>query len=58
MGLILLILLILLLVGAFPRAGAYNADWGQGPMGLIGLVIVVVLVLMLLGHLPHARFDW
>lgn len=50
MGLILVILLILLLVGAFPRGGAYNEGWGYGPSGVLGLILVVVLILFLLGH--------
>lgn len=58
MGLLLVILLVLLLLGAFPRAGAYNADWGNGPAGLLGLILVVVLVLVLLGHVPHDRFAF
>lgn len=32
MGTILLIILILLLLGAFPRWG-YNQNWGYGPSG-------------------------
>lgn len=52
MGTILLILLILLLLGAFPRWG-YNQNWGYGPSGLLGLVLVVVLILVLLGHIPY-----
>jgi len=49
MGLILLILLILLLVGALPRWG-HSANWGYGPSGGLGLVLVVVLVFM--GTIP------
>ena len=52
MGLILLIILILLLLGAFPRWG-YNQNWGYGPSGLLGLVVVVVLILVLMGYIPH-----
>jgi hypothetical protein len=52
MGLILLILLILLLAGAFPR-WEYSRNWGYGPSGLLGLVLVIVLVLLLLGHIPY-----
>jgi len=51
MGLILLILLILLLVGALPRWG-HSADWGYRPSGGIGLVLLVVVVLVLMGHIP------
>lgn len=52
MGLILLIVLILLLVIAFPRWG-YNRNWGYVPMGGLGLVLVIVLILVLLGYIPH-----
>jgi hypothetical protein len=49
-GLILLILLILLLVGAFPGWG-HSRDWGYGPSGGLGLLAVVVLVLVVLGKI-------
>ena len=48
MGLILLIVLILLLVGAFPTGG-YGL--GYGSHGIIGTILIIVLVLYLLGHL-------
>jgi hypothetical protein len=57
MGLLLLIILILLLVGAFPRWG-YNQSWGYGPTGLLGLILVIVLILVLLDYIPHSRFPW
>lgn len=50
MGLILLIVLILLLVGAVPRWG-YNRNWGYWPSGGLGLVLVIVLILLLLGRI-------
>ena len=53
MGLLLLILLVLLLVGAFPRWN-HSANWGYAPSGGLGLVLVIVLVLMLMGHIPHS----
>lgn len=46
MGLILLIILVLLLVGAFP-SWPYARNWGYGPSGLIGLLLVVLLVMLL-----------
>jgi hypothetical protein len=49
-GLILLVLLILLLLGAFPRWG-YNRNWGYGPSGILSLVLVIVLILVLMGRL-------
>ena len=51
MGLLLLILVVLLLVGALPRWW-YNQSWGYGPSGLVGLVLVVILVLVVLEHIP------
>lgn len=53
MGLILLVLLVLLLIGAFPRWG-YSRNWGYGPTGGLGLVIIIVLVLLLLGYIPRS----
>ena len=50
MGLILVILLILLLVGALPRWG-YSSGWGYGPSGLLGLILVVIVILLLLGRI-------
>jgi hypothetical protein len=47
MGLILLIILILLLVGAFP-SWRHARNWGYGPSGVLGLLLVVLLVLLLL----------
>lgn len=50
LGTILLIILILLLVGAFP-AWPYSRSWGYAPSGALALVVVVLLVLVLLGRL-------
>ena len=47
MGLILLIILILLLLGAIP-SWPHSRNWGYGPSGGIGLILVIVLVLVLL----------
>lgn len=46
---LLLIILILLLVGAFP-AWPHSRAWGYGPSGILGLILVVLLVLALLGR--------
>ena len=48
-GTILLIVLLLLLIGAFP-AWPYSRGWGYGPSGLLGTLLIVVIVLALLGH--------
>lgn len=47
MGLILLIVLIILLLGAVP-AWPYSRNWGYGPSGGLGLILVIVLILVLL----------
>jgi hypothetical protein len=52
MGLILLILVVLLLVGALPHWG-YSRNWGYFPSGGLGLVLLILLVLLLLGFLPY-----
>lgn len=50
MGLILVILLALLLIGALPSWG-YSRDWGYRPSGILGLVLIIVVVLLLTGNL-------
>jgi hypothetical protein len=47
MGLIILIILILLLLGAIP-SWPYSRSWGYGPSGGIGLILLIVLILLLL----------
>jgi hypothetical protein len=47
MGLILLIILILLLLGAVPT-WPHARNWGYGPSGVLGLLLVVLLVFLLL----------
>lgn len=49
-GTVLLIILILVLVGAFPT-WPHSSGWGYGPTGIIGLIVVVVLILLLLGRI-------
>jgi hypothetical protein len=44
---ILLIILILILIGAFPR-WSHSRAWGYGPSGLVGLILVILLILLLL----------
>jgi Protein of unknown function (DUF3309) len=50
LGTILIIILILVLVGAFP-SWPYSRGWGYGPSGVVGLVLVVLLILVLLGRI-------
>ncbi len=50
LGTILLIVLVLLLIGAFP-SWPHSRSWGYGPSGGIGLVLVVLVVLLLMGRI-------
>ena len=50
MGTILLVILILVLIGAFP-SWPHSRSWGYGPSGVTGLVVVVLLILLLTGRL-------
>ncbi|HYJ84940.1 MAG TPA: DUF3309 family protein [Pyrinomonadaceae bacterium] len=50
LGLILLIILIILLLGAVPR-WPHSRNWGYGPSGGIGLLLVIILILLLLGRI-------
>jgi hypothetical protein len=50
-GLILLIVLIILLLGAVP-SWPHSRSWGYGPSGVLGLVLVILLVLLLLNVIP------
>jgi hypothetical protein len=48
MGLIILIIVILLLVGAFPTRGY---GFGYGSHGILGTILIIVLILYILGRL-------
>jgi hypothetical protein len=50
MGLILLIILIVLLLGAFP-AWPHSRSWGYRPSGVLGLLLLIVILLLLTGRL-------
>ena len=50
LGTILLILLVLLLIGAFP-SWPHSRGWGYGPSGGLGLVVVILIVLLLMGRM-------
>lgn len=50
MGLVLLIILILLLLGAIPHWG-YSKGWGYFPSGILGLILVVIIILILTDNL-------
>jgi hypothetical protein len=44
---VILILLVLMLVGAFP-AWPHSRSWGYYPSGGIGVILAIVIVLLLL----------
>ncbi|WGS52200.1 DUF3309 domain-containing protein [Paraburkholderia sp. D15] len=48
LGTILLIVLILLLIGAFPT-WPHSRSWGYAPTGGIGIVLIVIIVLLVAG---------
>jgi hypothetical protein len=50
MGLILLIILILLLLGAIP-AWPHSRGWGYWPSGTLGLIVLILVILLLTGRL-------
>jgi Protein of unknown function (DUF3309) len=51
MGLILMILLIVLLLGALPTWPPHSRQWGYAPSGAVGTILLIVLILLLLGRL-------
>jgi hypothetical protein len=50
LGTILLIVLILMLIGAFPT-WPHSKSWGYAPSGGLGLVVIILLVLLLTGRI-------
>jgi hypothetical protein len=50
LGTVLLVLLILVLIGAFP-AWPHSKNWGYYPSGGVGLILAVLIVLLLLGRI-------
>jgi hypothetical protein len=50
LGTILMVIVILMLIGAFP-AWPHSRSWGYGPTGGLGLVLLILLILFLLGKI-------
>jgi hypothetical protein len=50
MGIILLIILVLLVIGALPT-WPHSAGWGYYPSSGLGVVLIILLVLVLMGRL-------
>ena len=47
---ILIILLVFMLVGAFP-AWPYSRSWGYYPSGGLGLIVIILVILLLMGRI-------
>jgi hypothetical protein len=50
LGTILIVVLILMLVGAFP-SWPHSRSWGYWPSSGLGLVLMILVVLLLVGRL-------
>ena len=50
LGTIVVIVLILLLIGAF-TSWPHSRNWGYAPTSGLGIVLVIVIVLLLMGRL-------
>ena len=44
---ILIVILIILLLGAFPR-WPHSRNWGYFPSGTLGIILLIVVILLLL----------
>lgn len=47
---LLLVVLILILVGAFP-SWPHSKNWGYAPSGVSGLIVLVLVILVLTGRI-------
>lgn len=47
---ILIVILMLMLLGAFPAWG-YNRNWGMAPSGGVGILIIILLILVVTGRI-------
>lgn len=50
LGILLIVVLVMLVVGAAP-AWPYSREWGYYPSGGLGLVLVILVVLLLMGRI-------
>jgi hypothetical protein len=46
---ILLIIVLLMVIGAFP-AWPHSREWGYGPSGGLGAILLILVILLLLGR--------
>ena len=49
MATILIIILIILLLGAFPR-WPHSRNWGYFPSGTLGIILLIIIILVLTGR--------
>ncbi|MEI6095498.1 MAG: DUF3309 family protein [Gammaproteobacteria bacterium] len=56
LGTIVLVLLILMLLGSFPR-WPHSREWGYRPLGIIGTLLIIYIILVLLGHIEIMLFS-
>jgi hypothetical protein len=49
-GTILLVILILVVIGAFPL-WPHSRSWGYGPSGVVGLIVIVLIIMLITGRL-------
>lgn len=47
---ILVVILVLMLIGAFP-SWPYSRGWGYYPSGGLGIVVLILVVLLLMGRI-------
>lgn len=50
LGMVLLIVLVIMLLGALPT-WPHSRNWGYYPSGGLGTLLVIVLILLLLGYI-------
>lgn len=49
LSIILFVVLVLLLIGAFPT-WPHSRSWGYGPSGGLGLVLIILVILLVSGR--------
>lgn len=49
LGPIVLVILLLLVIGAFP-SWPHSREWGYYPSGGLGLILIIILILVLMGY--------
>lgn len=50
LGIILIVVLVMMLVGAFPR-WPHSKDWGYYPSGGMGLLLLILIILLISGRI-------